>query len=255
MVKKPGWPKRRDLVMIKVIKVNPFSALVSLEEYDKKEGMVHISEVARKWIKDIRKFVKMGQIKVALVLYVDREKGHITLSIKKVSKYDANEKMKVYKREQKAEKMLKQVANELKIDLKEAYKEIGFKLQEEFGEIFKGFQEALEGKDALIEAGIPEKYAKVIKAIADKQMEIKEKTIKGELELRCFESNGIEIIKKILEDMEKKYKININYVSAPSYSLSLRTKDAKAGERKIKEMAEKIISQINSFGGEGEFKN
>lgn len=252
MVKKhKEWPEKGELVIGTVVKVNPFSAFVSLEEYGKKEGMIHISEVARKWVKDIRDFVKKGKKVVVLVLNVDKEKGHITLSLKRVRKYDAEEKMRKYKREQKSEKMLSEVAKEMNVDLEKAYKEVGFKLQEEFGEMFKGFQTALTNYDILLKKGIPEKWAKVIKSVAERQMELKEKTLKINIELKCFKPDGVNIIKKVLNDSKKKYGIEIKYISAPKYSLLLKTKDAKTGEKKLKEIGENIIRNISELGGEG----
>ncbi len=257
MVKKPTqWPKRGELVIATVRKVNPFSVFLTLEEYGKKEGMIHISEVARKWVKDIRKFVKEGKKVVVLVMHVDEKKKHIALSLKRVNRYDAESKMKQYKRELKAEKMLRSVAREKGIRVDTAYKEIGFKLQEEFGELFKAFQTALtdKGYELLLKRGVPEDWAKIIKDIAQKQMEIKETTIKGLLELKCFKPDGIEIIKQSLISTAKKYNLDIDYISAPRYSISIKTKDAKQGEKKLREAAENIIKDIKSSGGEGSFK-
>jgi len=249
------WPERNELVIGTVSRVNPYSAFVSLEEYEK-EGMIHISEVAGKWVRDIRKFVKVGQKIVVRVMRVDREKGHINLSLKRVRRFDAESKMKEYKRGLKAEKMLAQVAKKLNMDLKKAYEEIGFKLNDIFGEMFKAFQTSLtdKGYEILLRKGVPEEWAKVIKSVAEEQMEIKEVDIKGMVELKCFKPDGVKIIKKILSDAKKKYDLDTKYISAPRYSLSLKTKDAKAGERKLKEAAEDIIQNIKNFDGEGVFK-
>ena len=251
--KQNEWPERNELVIGTVIRVNPFSAYVSLEEYGNKEGMIHISEIARKWIKDVREIVKEGQRIVVLVLDIDKEKRHITLSLKRVDKRTAEEKLKEYKREQKAEKMLAQLAKEMGISLEKAYEEIGFKLQEEFGELFKAFQisQTPQGYDLLIRKGIPEKLARAIREIAEKQMEIKEAFVKTSVELRCLKPNGINIIKKILEDAKQKNNLEIKYISAPKYYLYIKTKDAKSGERKIKEVAEEIVNNITKLGGEG----
>ena len=46
MVRKENeWPERGEKVVGTIIKVNPFSVLVKLEEYEGKEGMVQISEI------------------------------------------------------------------------------------------------------------------------------------------------------------------------------------------------------------------
>jgi translation initiation factor 2 subunit 1 len=250
------FPERNELVIGTVARVNPYSAFITLEEYENKEAMIHISEVARKWVTDIRGFLKEGQKIVAVVINIDREKNHVTLSLKRVNKHDADEKLKEYKREIKAEKMLNLVAKELKIDLEKAYKEIGFKLQEEFGEMFKAFQlsQTPQGYDLLLKRGIDEKYAKVIREVAEKQMEIKEAYIKGSLEVKCPSQNGIEIIKESITDASKKYGLEIKYISAPRYSIYIKTKDAKLGEKKLKEAAELIINNIEKSGGQGSFK-
>ena len=102
MVKKAmQWPRRGEVVIGTVRKVNPFSAFVTLEEYGKKEGMIHISEVAGKWVKDIRKFFKEGKKVVVKVMRVDETKKHITLSLKRVNKYESDRKMKEYQEYQR----------------------------------------------------------------------------------------------------------------------------------------------------------
>jgi translation initiation factor 2 subunit 1 len=256
MPKKGEWPRKGEIVLGTVVKVNPFSAFVSLDEYGKKEGMIHISEIAGKWVRDIRKFVKVGQKVVVLVMRINKEKGHITLSLKRVKKYDTDKKMKEYKRELKAEKMLKALAEKANISLDKAYKEIGYKLQDVFGEMFKAFQMSLTEKDyeILIKKGVPEKWAKLIKEVAEEQMELKETTIKGLIELKCYKPDGVNIIKNILKDAKKKYNIDAKYISAPKYSLSLKTKDAKSGEKKLREAGNEIINKIKNFDGEGTLK-
>ena len=256
MPKKGEWPQKREIVLGTVTRVNPFSAFVSLDEYDNKEGMIHISEVAGKWVRDIRKFVKVGQKVVVMVMRTDRDKNHITLSLKRVKKYDAEKKMKDYKKEIKAEKMLNMLAEKNKITLDKVYEEVGFQLQDIFGEVFKAFQMSLtdKGYDLLIKKGVPKKWADQIKAVADEQMELKEVDIKGSLELKSYEPDGVNIIKKVLEDAEKKYKVEVKYVSAPKYTIMLKTKDAKAGERKLNKVGEEIANKVKELNGEGVFK-
>ncbi len=253
MTKEEKWPERGELVIGTVVRINPFSVFISLEEYDKKEGMVHISEVAGKWVRDIRKFVKLGEKVVAKVMYVNKEKRHITLSLKRVRKYDAEEKMREYKKKLKAEKMLKVLAKKLNMSLEEVNEKIVSDIEEIFGNVFDVFQMALtpQGYDILIKKGIKEKWAKAIKNVAEELIEIKEKTIKKIIELKCYKPNGVNIIKKILIDAKKQYGIEIKYISAPRYSLIFKTKNPKEGEKRIKEAVEYIIKKIENFDGNG----
>lgn len=248
MVKKGEWPNRGELVFCTVTKVNPFSATVRLDEYNK-EGMIHISEVARRWVKDIRKVVKPNQKMVALVMNVDRVKSHITLSLKKVNKYDAEEKLKAFKREQKADRMLRVIAKKLGLELDDAYKKIGYPLQKEFEEMFRAFQlAATEGESVLIEKGIGKKEAKVIAEVSKDQLETKDTKMKKIIELKSYEPDGAKIIKNVLSEVQKKFDVEISYISAPEYSISLKTKDLKEGDKILSGAVKEIINKIGTKG-------
>lgn len=250
------WPNKRDLVLGTVVRVNPYSALISLEEYKGKEGMIHISEVAGKWVRDIRKFVKEGQRVVVLVLDVDKQKGHITLSLKRVRKYDAEKKMREYKEEIKAQKMMKCVAEKLDMELNEALKTVDFQLKEIFGETFKAFKLSMtnEGYQTLLKKGVPENWAKVIKEVALEQMEIKEVKLILDLELRSYQPDGINNIKNALKEAKDKNHVEVKYISAPRYRISLKTKEPKAGEKKLRQIAKTVVEQLKDLGGDGSFK-
>ena len=66
----------------KVTGITKFGAFVSLPMG--KTGMVHISEVARTYVNDIREYLTEGQEVKVRVLAVDKD-GRINLSIKKAS--------------------------------------------------------------------------------------------------------------------------------------------------------------------------
>ncbi len=254
MVRKPTeFPSQGEKVIGTVKRLNPYSAFVVLDEYKGREGMIHVSEAARKWVKDIREVVREGQKVVALVMRVEPERGHIALSLKRLGKRDYDEKMKEFKREQKAEKMLEMMGKELGFNLDKAYQEIGFPLQELFGEMFKGFQTVLTNEGILKKKGIPEKYVKIIKSVAEKTLALKELEIKGMLELRSYAPDGVEQIKKILQEHAKK-NVEIKYISAPKYLLSIKSKNIKLAERKLETMANEIIKQIEKADGEGSFE-
>jgi translation initiation factor 2 subunit 1 len=253
MVKEEKWPERGEIVLGTVVRVNPYSAFIALEEYDNKEGMIHISEVAGKWVRDIRKFVKVGDKIVVKVMDVDREKKHISLSLKRVRKYDSEEKMREYKKKLKAEKMLKSLAGKLNLSVEDVNKKIAAEIEEKFGNVFDAFQMSLtpQGYDMLIRKGISKDIAEAIKSIAEEQLEIKEANIKKVIELKSYKPDGINTIKKILGETKKDFGLEIRYISAPKYSMGMKTKNAKAGERKIKEASEYIIKRIEENGGEG----
>ncbi len=249
-------PQKGELVLGTIGRVNPFSVQVMLDEYPGKDGSVHIGEVARKWIKDIRDFVKEGQKVVCLVLDSDESRGTVVLSLKRVDKRQETAKVKEVKREQRAEKMLETTARALGLNLDDAYKQVGYKLLSEFGELYKGFEHALTpaGREILLGRGVPKKWVDALAAVAEKEISPKEVELKFSLELQTPAPNGVEAIKKTLGEAKKKFGVSIKYVSAPKYSVSFKTKDAKAGERKLSEACEFSIKEIKASGGEGKFE-
>ena len=75
----------------KVSAITKFGAFVSLPEG--KSGMVHISEVANTYVKDISEHLQVGQEVKVVVLNVD-EKGKLSLSIKKAQEKKREEPKK-----------------------------------------------------------------------------------------------------------------------------------------------------------------
>lgn len=224
-----------ELVVCKITRLNPNSAYAQLEEYNK-EGMMHISEVSSGWVRDIRQFLRVGQSVIAKVMRVDDQ--HISLSIKRVDKKQENDKIKEYKLNQRAEKMLELAAAKLKKSVDEAYEEVGFLLQEKFGNLYEGFKAAVENPEAVRSRGVSEKWASALKEIAEKNIEQKEFVFRANVTIRSIEPNGISLIKDVLSGM-KKSGLDVHYIAAPNYLIKMKTKNAKKGSREFNEKLEK----------------
>jgi len=246
MVKRRGFPATRENVLVTAIRITPYSALCKLEEYPGKEGMIHVSEAAGKWVRDIRKFIKLNKTYVAKVLDVNESKGHITLSLKRISKKDEERKMQEYKKEQRAEKMLEILAKKKKISLDKAYELIGYDLQEKFGEMFRAFDVAYKTPQALERRGIKKEHAKLLHEIAKENIQTKKVKIRAILKLRFFTGDGSEQVKKFLKNLEKKYKMNIKYISAPKYSLEIETDDPKNMQKEFENQLSTEIKNIKN---------
>lgn len=82
-------PKVGDLLEGKVTGITKFGVFVDLGE--NKTGMVHISEVARTFVNEIRDFVKEGDTVKVKVLSVG-EDGKISLSMKRAQEDNANDR-------------------------------------------------------------------------------------------------------------------------------------------------------------------
>ncbi|HJJ62019.1 MAG TPA: S1 RNA-binding domain-containing protein, partial [Methanocorpusculum sp.] len=113
------WPIEGELVVCSVVEVKDFAAFVTLDEYEKREGLIPIAEVARGWIKYIRDYIREGQKVVCKVLSVDTARGHIDLSLKDVNEHQRREKIQDWKNEQKAHKWIGFASEASKVPAKE----------------------------------------------------------------------------------------------------------------------------------------
>lgn len=243
----PEWD---ELVICRITKLHPNSAFARLVEYDK-TGMIHVSEVAKRWVRDIREFVKENQYVVCRVMKVEGD--HIFLSIKRVYKEQANSKLNEFKRERKAEKMLELAGKELGKDLEQSYDEIGYKLQDEFGSLSKAFEFAMNDPELLKSKGIPDSWIKVLSAIAEKNYVEKEYEVKAGLKLISYEPNGVKVISNALSEAENS-GLEVKYISAPKYVIIGRGKRHKQVEAKVSKVAENVVKKVRQSNGSGEFK-
>lgn len=95
------WPEKGELVVCTVDELKTFGVFVKFEEYEGKEGLIHISEVASGWVKHLRDYVREGQKVVCKVLHVDAQRGHIDLSLKAVKEGQKKERIREWKNEKK----------------------------------------------------------------------------------------------------------------------------------------------------------
>lgn len=74
--------------MVQVKSIAEMGAYVSLLEYGSVEGMILLSELSRRRIRSVQKLIKVGRQEPVMVLRVDKDKGYIDLSKRRVSPED-----------------------------------------------------------------------------------------------------------------------------------------------------------------------
>lgn len=104
-----------------VTKVHENGAYVILLEYENMEGLILSTEVTKKRVKSVNKFMKIGRQETMMVIRVDKEKRYIDLSKKKVQPEEANQAEKFFKKAKMVHNILKQTAIKLDCKLHELY--------------------------------------------------------------------------------------------------------------------------------------
>jgi translation initiation factor 2 subunit 1 len=237
-------PKYGELVVCRVSKINPHSAIVQIIEYDT-SGLIHVSEVASRWVRDIREFIRENQYIVCRVIDV-RPEG-IALSLKRVHREDTARKLNEFKREKRTEKLLEMAGKDLGKTLEQTKDEIGDHIIEEFGSYTKLFEIAVKTPDLLTRKGLSDKWAKAIIEIARKNYSEKTFIVKGRLKLSTTAPDGIDIIKKLLLKAKGR-GLEVQYISAPKYVLVGEGKNYKEVEAQVRTAGEDIAREFSKHG-------
>lgn len=256
--RKPEWPEVGDLVIATIETVTDYGAYAKLDEYNKR-GLLHVSEISSSWIRNIRDFVREGQKMVLKVLRVDTEKGHIDLSLRRVTKREKIEKILSWKKDRKAEALLREVAEKVGLSDEEVYEKAGVLVEEKYG-LYEGFEKVVkEGTEVLTKIGVPESLAKAFAEVAEERIHVKMVKVKGTLEIRCMKPNGVKIIRDSFLDAKKAEKtkdadVRFYVVAAPKYSVEVLAENYKRAEEVLQKVAQSVVSNVVKAGGQGTFR-
>ena len=240
-------PEQGEIILATVTKVMDHGAYVTLDEYDDIQGFLHISEIAPGWIRSVNRFVRDGEKKVLLVKKV--KSNDIDLSLKQVSKDQKKQKLKEVKKYEKGKTLLENLQEKINLTDEEVEK-LEDKLYTKFDSVYDGFMAiARNGISIITDLKLTKKITTAIEEICSK-IKLPSVEIRGTMEITSDKSNGVEIIKKTLLDIIKKDSaMNITYLGAPKYRITITSEDFKSAEKSLKPIIEEIQTNIEKKKG------
>ena len=246
-------PEVGEIVIATITKVTDHGAYVSLDEYNGIQGFLHVSEIAPGWVRTIGKYVKSGEKKVLLVKKVIPGRSEIDLSLKQISKDQKKKKLLEVKRFEKGKTIIQSVKEEAKLSTKDIEK-LEEELFSKYDSVYDAFVDvARVGISVLDDLKLPKKTLTAIEQVSSK-IKLPSVEIRGILEMTSNKSDGVEIIKKILLDAVKKDDyVEITYIGAPKYRLSITAKDFKSAEKSLKPIISQIQDSIEKQKGTFKF--
>ena len=257
-MKYSGWPEPGQLVVGKIESIEDFGVFVDLEEYEDKEGLVHISEVASGWIKNIRDHVRIGQTAVCKVLDVDRDTQQIDLSIKDVNDHQRKDAIQRWKNEQKADNWMGIAFGEDLDD--EAYTTIANALLDQYGSLYEAFEQAaIHGETALSDTELSADEREALIDTARENVSVPYVTVTGYVDLSNPGTGGVDAIKEALQhaegngDVPEDVDLEVTYVGSPEYRIRVQAPNYKIAERELEASADRATTHIRDHGGTGVF--
>ncbi len=248
------FPEKGELVIGTVESIFEYGAYVRLDEYNNLRAYLPRNEVSTKWIRNIRDVLKEGQKAVFKVIRVNKKKGHVDISLKRVSDGERRKKLLEWKKLQKSLKTLEIVASKLNRPFDDVLNTIGKKLAEKFGDIYTALEEiARFGEEAIEDLGLTEEEKKVLVEEAKRHIEIKKVKISGTLFLFTARGDGVKIIKNILADVKniekpREVSIRIYTVGSPRYKIELTGLNYKELEKTLSKILELVRTKAQQYG-------
>lgn len=250
------YPEVGDLVVATVTRVVDYGAYVKLDEFDGVEGLIHISEVASTYVKNIRVHVREGLKLVLKVLRVSPQRAQVDLSLRRVTGREKSEKMLQWKKVKKADSIVKGAAEKLKATAEDTGK-IRDLIYEKFDNPFDAFEETIdEGVETFTTIGISEDWAKALNEVSRSKIRLERAKVTGTVELTCFKTAGVEVIRQALRVAKKAKKtrgttVKVYTVGSPRYRLEVRSKEITDAQATLNQAITDVLASIKSLDGEG----
>ncbi|RKP17008.1 Pkr kinase domain Eif2alpha Amp-Pnp complex [Rozella allomycis CSF55] len=138
------YPEVDDVVMVNVRQIADMGAYVQLLEYNNIEGMILHSELSRRRIRSIQKLIRVGKNEAVVVLRVDKEKGYIDLSKRRVSPEDIKKCEERYGKSKVVNSIVRMISEKRGIPMEDLNAKFIWPLYKQFGHAYDAFKAALK---------------------------------------------------------------------------------------------------------------
>lgn len=251
------YPEIGDILVARVNKMIDMGAYCSLLEYNNLEGMLLHSELQRKRIRSIKSVIRPGRTEYVQVLRVNREKGYIDLSRKRVTQEDLPAVKERYNKAKASHSIIKQVArlSRGKYTMLQLYELFGWPMARKFKFTIDGFKWAMENWEECLKEfpEIPLDCRDNLKKNIENRLKPQEVTVRATIDVTCFSSEGVDAIKAALkaglQESTDDCKISIKLVAPPRFTVSLNTFKQDEGIKVINKSIDTITNNIKVYNG------
>ncbi|XP_012166327.1 eukaryotic translation initiation factor 2 subunit 1 [Bombus terrestris] len=258
---KEKYPEVEDVVMVNVRSIAEMGAYVHLLEYNNIEGMILLSELSRRRIRSINKLIRVGKTEPVVVIRVDKEKGYIDLSKRRVSAEDVEKCTERYAKAKAVNSILRHVAELLHYDsddqLEELYQKTAWHFEEKYkkqkASAYDFFKQSVLDPSILAECGLDEHTKEVLLNNIKRKLTSQAVKIRADVEVACYGYEGIDAVKAALKAglalSTDELPIKINLIAPPLYVITTSTPEKQDGLKALNDAIDAIQSKITSLGG------
>lgn len=227
--------------------------------------MILLSELSRRRIRSINKLIRVGRNEVVVVIRVDKEKGYIDLSKRRVSAEEILKCEEKFARGKTVNSILRHTAEVLKMDtdqqFEELYEKTAWKIDEKYkkqGYAYDVFKQCVTDPSILDECEISPEWKDILISNIKRRLTPQAVKCRADIEVSCYSYEGIDAIKNALKEGLKlsteDKPIKINLIAPPVYVVTSSSLDRDEGVKLLKDVIEKIKASIEAFKGRFKIK-
>lgn len=246
--------------MVNVRSIAEMGAYVHLLEYNNIEGMILLSELSRRRIRSINKLIRIGRDECVVVIRVDKDKGYIDLSKRRVSAEEVIKCEEKFAKAKTVNSILRHVAGLMKYEqdsqLEELYQKTAWMFDRKYGKpgsSFEAFKHAVTNPEILQECEIDDDTREKLLENIRRRLTPQAVKVRSDIEVACYGYEGVDAVKSALmsglnmsnEDMP----IKINLIAPPLYVVTTNTLERTEGVQRLGEVLETIKNSIEASGG------
>jgi len=254
------YPEVDEVVMVNVRSIADMGAYVHLLEYNNIEGMILLSELSRRRIRSINKLIRVGRTEPVVVIRVDKEKGYIDLSKRRVSKEDIERCTEKFSKAKAVNSIVRHVAQILgyKTDqeLEQLYTKTAWHFEKKTklqGSAYDYFKQSVTDPSLLDECGLDDETKKVLIENIHRKLTQNNVKIRADFECSCFTYEGIDAVKDALRagmaSGTEDIPIRINLIAPPVYVMTCSTPEKAEGLAILTKGCEVVEEKIKKAGG------
>lgn len=258
---KEKYPEIDDVVMVNVRSIAEMGAYVHLLEYNNIEGMILLSELSRRRIRSINKLIRVGKTEPVVVIRVDKEKGYIDLSKRRVSSEDVVKCTERFAKAKAVNSILRHVADILEISSNDVFEELYQKTAWYFEKKYNNktaaydiFKQSVQEPSVLDECGLDASTKEVLLENIQRKLTSQAVKIRADIECSCYGYEGIDAVKAALKSgldvSTEEMPIRINLIAPPLYVMTTSTTEKTDGLKALEQAIENIRKEITLNEGE-----
>jgi len=259
------FPEIEDVVMVNVQSIAEMGAYVRLLEYNNIEGMILLSELSRRRIRSINKLIRVGRDECVVVIRVDKEKGYIDLSKRRVSPEEAKRCENKYSKAKCVHSILRHTIELLhqegiEVDFENLYERTAWTFDKKYKReneknpaSYDWFKKAIETPAILDELDVTDDEKRILLKNIRRRLTPQAMKVRADVEVSCYAYEGVDAVKRSLkkgiECSTEEHRIKINLIAPPLYVLTTQSLDRNLGVEALQKAMDSIEETIKEADG------